>query len=195
MEDNPVILKISLLGKTFTGKSALIFRYVSEEYFNKEHEKTIEDLFTIKENIEDIECQIKFSDTGGDKDYESMEDSWINSSDGFILVYSIDSKDTYEKCKNLFQKIKGIKGENFMKNISVSVIGNKSDLDQKRQVKREDAEKFCDKNNLIFIETSAKENINIKEAFKSAAKDLLKKKYPELIKDQTNNGKSRCYCF
>ena len=132
-------------------------------------------------------------DTAGQDDYQTMLDTWINSSDGFVLVYSIDNKDSFESTKKRYERILKLKGD---QKVAIVVAGNKCDLEESRKVSREEAENFCNSNKLTFMETSALKVINVKETFLSCARGLLQINFPEKYKNVGNNsGKKKCYCF
>ena len=101
--ENGIPLKIAVLGQTLVGKSALTFRFINDKFPN-EHDTTIEDSYSFTAKIDGINCQLEILDTAGQDDYQTMLDTWINSSDGFILVYSIDNKDSFESTKKKIRK-------------------------------------------------------------------------------------------
>lgn len=187
-----VPLKIAILGQLMVGKTALTFRFINNK-FPAEHDTTIEDSYSIPAKIDDIQCQLEILDTAGKEDYQTMLDTWINSSDGFILVYSIDSKESFKSTKARYDRISKLKEG---QKSSIIIVGNKCDLEEKRQVSKDDAEKFCNNNNISFLETSALNSINVKEAFLCVARGLLKITFPEKYKDgNPSNNKKNCYCF
>ena len=187
-----VPLKIAILGQLMVGKTALTFRFINNK-FPAEHDTTIEDSYSIPAKIDDIQCQLEILDTAGKEDYQTMLDTWINSSDGFILVYSIDSKESFKSTKARYDRISKLKEG---QKSSIIIVGNKCDLEEKRQVSKDDAEKFCNNNNISFLETSALNSINVKEAFLCVARGLLKITFPEKYKDGNPSGnKKNCYCF
>ena len=187
-----VHIKIAILGQSLVGKSALTFRFIHNKFSN-EHDPTIEDTYTIPAKIDEIQCQLEILDTAGQDDYITMLDTWINSSDGFILVYAIDNIKSFETMKLIYERILKIKGE---QKFSIIVVGNKCDLEENRKVNKDEAENFCKSNKINFMETSALKVINVKEAFLSVAKGLLKINFPEKYTNSTNNdNKKRCYCF
>ena len=74
------------------------------------------------------------------------------------------------------------------KNILIYLIGNKSDLEEKRQVTEEEGKKFAEENNLVFFETSALNGNNIEEIFVQSATNLIKKLESGELKDDFNNS-------
>jgi small GTP-binding protein len=188
-----VPLKVAVLGQSMVGKSALTFRFINNK-FPTEHDTTIEDSYSIPAKIDDIQCQLEILDTAGQDDYQTMLDTWINSADGFILVYSIDNKESFESTKTRYERILKLKEG---QKVSIVVVGNKCDLDDKRQVSRNEAEKYCNNNNITFLEASALNTINVKETFLLVARGLLQINFPEKYKTKGNSGSNakRCYCF
>ncbi len=200
MEDNgresseySVPLKIAVLGQSMVGKSAMTFRFINNK-FPTEHDTTIEDSYSIPAKIDDIQCQLEILDTAGQDDYQTMLDTWINSADGFILVYSIDNKESFESTKTRFDRIKILKED---QKFSIIIVGNKCDLEDKRQVSKEEVEKYCKANKIMFLEASALNTINIKESFLCVSRGLLQINFPEKYSNKGNGdgGKKRCFCF
>ena len=187
-----VPLKIAVLGQSMVGKSALTFRFINNK-FPTEHDTTIEDSYSIPAKIDDIQCQLEILDTAGQDDYQTMLDTWINSADGFILVYSIDNKESFESTKTRYDRIIRLKEG---QKVSIIVVGNKCDLEDKRQVSKEEVEKYCNEMNISFLEASALNTINVKESFLTVSRGLLQINFPEKYK---NSGKSgggkKCFCF
>ena len=190
--ESGIPLKIAVLGQTLVGKSAMTFRFINNK-FPTEHDTTIEDSYSIPVKIDDINCQFEILDTAGQDDYQTMLDTWINSSDGFILVYSIDNRESFESTKVRYERILKLKGD---QKVSIVVAGNKCDLEESRKVSKEEAENFCSSNNIQFLETSALKVLNVKEAFLAVAKGLLRIKFPEKYTDvNAGNKKKKYFCF
>ena len=191
--ENAIPLKIAVLGQSMVGKSALTYRFINNK-FPTEHTTTIEDAYSIPAKIDDIHCQLEILDTAGQDDYQTMLDTWINSTNGFILVYSIDNKESFESIKTRFERISKLKVD---KKVSVVVAGNKCDLEENRKVKRDDVENFCNKNKINFLETSALKIINVRETFLCVARGLLEIQFPEKYSKKGDNSetKKKCYCF
>lgn len=182
-------LKIAVLGKSLVGKSALTYRFINDKFPN-EHDTTIEDQYRIPIKIDGYDCRMEILDTAGQDDYQSMLDMWIGFAQGFILVYSIDDKESFESTRMRYERIvKNKQNQNY----SIIIVGNKCDLEDKRKVSREEAESYCNGLNVYFLEVSALDRINVKETFLTVAKDMLNKLLPQpaLIDDK----KKRCFCF
>ena len=119
-----------------------------------------------------------------------MLDSWIQYADGFILVYAIDDKESYEVLKSRYERIKKSKvGES----PCMIMVGNKCDLEHDRKITRQRAEEDAKMMSIDFIEASALEKINVKEAFLSVAKNLLLRSLK--VCETQEDKKKPCYCF
>ena len=187
-----VPLKIAVLGQSMVGKSALTFRFINNK-FPTEHDTTIEDSYSIPAKIDDIQCQLEILDTAGQDDYQTMLDTWINSADGFILVYSIDNKESFESTKTRYDKIMKLKEG---QKVFIIIVGNKCDLEEKRQVSKEEVANYCKESKIDFLEASALNTINVKESFLGVARGLLQINFTEKYKKNDGEiGKKRCYCF
>ena len=125
-EKNSIVnIKLVLLGKYFVGKSALIYRFISDK-FPKEYDTTLEDQYKTSMTIEDIKCNVEILDTSGQDNYETMVDTWIESGNCYLLVFALDDVDSFEKIKIRYERILQIKNNN--QEFSVLIIGNKCDL-------------------------------------------------------------------
>ncbi len=101
-------------------------------------------------------------DTAGQEKYKSLSEQYYKKADCCLLVYDITRKKSFEECKdyynvNLMQKCK--------KNVKVILLGNKADLEDKREVPSEEGAGFATENDYIFMETSCLKNTNVSDAF------------------------------
>ena len=81
-----------------------------------------------------------------------------------MLVYDITSMESFEECENFYHK-QII--ENCKKDVKVILVGNKTDLEKEKKVKKEDGANFAEKNNYYFRETSCESNFNVSDAFET----------------------------
>jgi small GTP-binding protein len=117
---------------------------------------------------------LQIFDTSNREEYKIITETDIKKCDGFIFVYSIDNKNSFEEIKNFVNKILSVKDIDSLENIPCLLIGNKCDLEDKREVKVEDADKFVKENKIFsFLETSAKNGKNITECFHLISKRLI----------------------
>ena len=184
----PINVKLAILGKTLVGKSALTYRFICDK-FPTEHDTTVEDQYRINITIDDKKCDLEILDTAGQDDYQTMLDTWIQFGNCYLLVYSIDDLDSFNSLKKRYERICQIKNN---ENFSVVVVGNKCDLSEnERKVNTSDVENYCKSIGVEFMETSALNKINVKEAFTAVVHDYLIKS----TSNENKGGKFSCPCF
>ena len=121
-------------------------------------------------------------DTAGQERFRSINTSYYRKADCCLLVYDITNRKSFEEIENYFnEKIK----EKCKKNIQVILLGNKTDLEDKRQIQAEEGANFSLINNYIFMETSCIKNTNVSDAFET----LIEITNREAIKNKNNNKK------
>jgi small GTP-binding protein len=160
-EDYAYLFKIVIIGDSGVGKSNIFTRFIKDEFI-LDSKATIGVEFsaknvTIKEKV--IKAQVW--DTAGQERFKALAKNYYRGAVGALLVYDITN---YESFKNAEKWLKEVK-EHAEPNLVTLLIGNKSDLDEKRAVKTEEGAEFAQKMGSGFIETSAKNNVNIEGAF------------------------------
>ena len=174
-------VKIAVLGKGVVGKSSLTYRFIN---FNAptEHDPTIEDRYKSSLKYENQDYEIEILDTAGEEDYQNMMDMWISFGEGFLLVFAINDEESFELLKGKRERI--LKGKHQVK-CPILLVGNKKDLENERKVSYEQAKALADKWEVTYMETSAKENENCKEAFEALAQQIIKQKQGAENKSKT----------
>jgi GTPase KRas protein len=186
-----VKLKLAVIGKSLVGKSAMTNVFIRSKFL-EEYDTTIEDKYTVEKYILDKLCVIDILDTAGQDDYTSLLDTWINSSDGFILVFSITDRESFDNLKLKYERIKMIKGDDFR----VILAGNKSDMSENRVVSNEEAMKVAISWGSDYVECSAKNMLNVDKAFVKVSEQLLNKMFKIDEKNDANKkSKKSCFCF
>ncbi len=155
------MFRICLIGNICVGKTSLLARY-ADNSFKESYANTIGvDFRVITLKYKDIIAKVHIWDTAGNERFKSITINYYRSSHGFIYVYDITSKESFENLNmwiNLTNENCGTNAINFL-------VGNKSDLEKEREVTKEEGEEFAKKYDLIFIETSAKNNDNVGKLF------------------------------
>ena len=182
MEDDgyDVLFKIILGGDTSVGKTNIINKYIKNE-FHEDFFATIGVEFSHKQFIIDnhkIKAQIW--DTAGQERYKSITSAYYKGAKGALIVYDITNKFTFDSVDKWVQDL-NLYGD---KNLTLLLVGNKSDLVDKRQVSQEEGEEKAKSFSLGFIETSACSGDNIDQAFDIMLKEVLKK---YMIENDINN--------
>ena len=168
-DTNAKPLSVVVLGKGVVGKTSLIYRFVKDA-FPEAHDPTIEDYYKVMVEINNESIKIQIVDTPGEEDYQNMLDQWIDVADGFLLVFAINDKDTFNVLDEKYKRIEKHKE----KNVPIILVGNKCDLENERQVTKEEANQKATAWKAKYIETSALTDINknCKEPFIQCAKDI-----------------------
>ena len=151
------------------GKSCILLQFTDNK-FRLQHELTIGVEFgakTIELNNKTIKIQIW--DTAGQEAFQAITRTYYKGAIGALLVYDITRRDTFTHVTKWLEEVKA----NSSKSICVILIGNKKDLEDKRQVTYEEGETFAKENGLMFLETSAKTAYNVVEAFNLSAQAIL----------------------
>ena len=151
------------------GKSCILLQFTDNK-FRLQHELTIGVEFgakTIELNNKNIKIQIW--DTAGQEAFQAITRTYYKGAVGALLVYDITRRDTFTHVTKWLEEVKS----NSSKSICVILIGNKKDLEDKRQVTYEEGESFAKENGLMFLETSAKTAYNVVEAFNLSAQAIL----------------------
>ena len=155
------IFKFVIIGDTSVGKSCLMLQFINEK-FRDLHEVTVGVEYgqkVIEYNGARIKLQIW--DTAGAEIFHSVTATYYRGVSGTLLLYDISNKATYENTKKWLDELR----EHASPNVSVILVGNKSDLEDKREVPRNAAEDFATENGIMYIETSAKTGDNIENTF------------------------------
>ena len=176
------MFRICLIGNICVGKTSLLARY-ADNSFKESYANTIGvDFRVITLKYKDIIAKVHIWDTAGNERFKSITINYYRSSHGFIYVYDITSKESFE---NLDMWI-NLTNENCGTNAINFLVGNKSDLEKEREVTKEEGEEFAKKYDLIFIETSAKNNDNVHKAFIQLFQEIVKI-YKEKNSDMIND--------
>jgi len=157
------LYKVVLIGDSGVGKSNLLSRFTRNE-FNLETKSTIGVEFatrSIQADGKTIKAQIW--DTAGQERYRAITSAYYRGAVGALLVYDIAKNVTFKNVERWLAELR----ENAAGNIVIMLVGNKSDLRHLREVPTESAKEFSEKNNLLFIETSALDSSNVEQAFQN----------------------------
>ena len=176
--------KLCYNGKA-VGKSNILSRY-AKNTFKPNHEITIGCEFMAKNiQLKDKIIRIQIWDTAGQESFRSITRSYYKNSTCAFIVYDITFKKTFDNVIIWLNECRDM----CYKNILICLIGNKIDLEDKREVTFEDGENFAKENNLLFFETSAKNGNNINEIFLETAKILMNKiEKGEILIENNNTG-------
>ncbi|KAN0040448.1 hypothetical protein ACTA71_008785 [Dictyostelium dimigraforme] len=165
--------KLITLGSSGVGKTSISFRFVSN-IFVTEYDPTVEDAYKKDYVYDGKELKLELIDTAGQEEYSSgLHDKAIRSCDGFILVFSITSRESFQKIKDLREKILWVKDKD---RVPMVIVGNKSDMEKDRRVSKTEARALAEEFECRYIETSAKTSENIELLFNTILGQVVEKK-------------------
>jgi len=182
------IIKILTLGATQVGKTSIVLRY-SEDKFNYNKIATIGIDFKIK-IIKKGNERIKVSiyDTAGQERFQNIVKHYYKGANGVLLIYDITKRDTF---KNLDFWIKDLEDNSDIDNLFIYLIGNKNDMEDKREVSWVEASNYAKEKKLPYIEVSAKTGNNIQKLFDEVIKGAMTKMLTNENKDNSLNESIR----
>ena len=171
--------KVIIVGDQAVGKSCLAIK-ASRNYFEDFYSPTIGfEFVSFKVRVQDKIIKLQIWDTCGQEVYRSLISSFFRSASLAIVVYSIDSEDSFNNIEKWLNDIKTQSNPD----VKIFLIGNKADLEDKRRITKDQGEKLCSDHKLaFFMETSAKTGFNVQNVFIQVAKELYKQH--EEIKDR-----------
>ena len=119
------------------------------------------------------ECQIDILDTGGQEDYVRIKDNYYINGEGFFCVFSIVERESFSAMNDHREQILRVKRT---ENVPMILVGNKVDLEQRREVTQQEAENLARSWGAIYIETSAKTCVNVDKAYTNLLTEIIKSK-------------------
>ena len=169
-ESYDLLFKLILVGDSCVGKSNILLKYLKNE-FDPNSRATVGVEFGTKNIIIDNKkIKIQIWDTAGEERYRSITSAYYKGAKGAFIVYDITRKSTFDNIDKWISDLK-LNGD---KNICIIILGNKSDLDDKREVSKEGGIKKSEMYKTAFMETSALNGDNIEKAFDELIEQIIK---------------------
>ncbi|KAL2023508.1 hypothetical protein VTK56DRAFT_2116 [Thermocarpiscus australiensis] len=162
---------VVVLGAGGVGKSCLTAQFVHHAWIES-YDPTIEDSYRTQKSIDGRQVVLEILDTAGTEQFVAMRDFYMKTGNGFLLVFSISSKSSFEELCTLRDDIIRIKDD---ENIPIVVVGNKSDLEDQRAVDRAKAFSVCQRWRAPYYEASARTRTNVDEAFLDLCRQMLRR--------------------
>ena len=168
--DYDYLFKLLLIGDSGVGKSSLLLRF-ADDTFTESYISTIGVDFKIRTiELDNKMIKLQIWDTAGQERFRTITSSYYRGAQGIIVVYDVADKESYSNVKQWLHEIDRYASENVKK----LLVGNKCDLVDKRQVTYEEAVEEAAEMGTTFLETSAKNKLNVEEAFIAMAKEIKK---------------------
>jgi len=167
-KDRCPLYSIAVMGPGSVGKSAMTMQYV-QGVFIRDYDPTIEDAYRKNTTVDERPCMLDILDTAGQEDYTALRSTWMRERDAFMLVFSICDITTFKGLDAFYDQLSVMHEENMP---PLLLVGNKCDLESKRQISSAEGEGLAGKYACHYIETSAKTGKNIDEAFITIIRQL-----------------------
>merc|ERR1711871_1732508 len=162
--------KIVVVGGGGVGKSALTIQLIQNNFI-EEYDPTIEDSYRKQVTIDDETCLLDILDTAGQEEYSAMRDQYMRTGQGFLCVFAITSRSSFDEITSFREQILRVKDED---KVPMVLAGNKCDLEDERQVTTAEGQDLAKSFACPFFETSAKSRINVEEAFYDLVREIRK---------------------
>ena len=162
--------KVVVVGDSGVGKTNLIRRFVHDT-FSKDSKATVGVEFLSKTYLINNEVfKIEFWDTAGQERYKSITAAYYKGAKGALIVYDVTTQSSFDNVNKWCKEIR----EKAAKNINMMMIGNKTDLKDKRVVEPEMSQEKAKALSMAVMETSALDATNVKEAFYQLLREMYK---------------------
>jgi len=172
-------LSVSVLGTGGVGKSALTLRFV-RDFFVQDWDPTIEDAYRKTVYVDGKSCALSILDTAGQEDFESLRHQWMMDKDGYVFVYSVNSRRSLEELESFFNLHQHINNSN--PNVPIVLVANKKDLTdldpKKRQVSLKEGMEKARQFGAFHLETSAATGEHVNEVFETLIRTIRGRKKP-----------------
>lgn len=198
--------KLVFLGDQGVGKTSIITRFMYDS-FDKNYQATIGiDFLSKTMYLEDRTVRLQLWDTAGQERFRSLIPSYIRDSSVAVVVYDITNRASFLNTAKWIEDVRNERGND----VIIVLVGNKTDLSERRQVSVEEGEDKANKESIMFIESSAKAGFNIKALFRKLATALpgmessqpqpqanlidIKLAAPKRPADAASDASSQCGC-
>ncbi|XP_023234078.1 ras-related protein Rab-10-like [Centruroides vittatus] len=193
-----LLFKLLLIGDSGVGKTCILFRF-SDDAFNTTFISTIGIDFKIKTiELKGKKIKLQIWDTAGQERFHTITTSYYRGAMGIMLVYDITNPKSFDNIAKWLRNI----DEHANEDVEKMLLGNKCDRDNERMIRKERGETIAREHGIRFLETSAKANINIEQAFTELAEAILNKQmagkeqseFPDKVRVSPPDGKSGVKC-
>jgi len=175
------VYRVVLVGVGGVGKSCLTIQFIADR-FVEDYDPTLEDSYRKQVTVDTEECLLDIFDTAGQEDFSAVRDQYMRTGDGFLCVYSVTLRNSFEEVANFHEHILRVKD---VETIPFVLVGNKADLEGQRVVSKEEGDKMAQRLNCKFLESSAKTKLNVHESFHELVREVKEYKRKHEAQVQT----------
>lgn len=174
-ESRGYLFKIVLIGDSGVGKSNLLARFARNEFFSNSKSTIGVEFQTQKMVIDGKEIKAQIWDTAGQERFRAVTSAYYRGAVGALVVYDISRRQSFESIGRWLNELH----THSDMNVVTILVGNKIDLMEAREVSTDEGQVLAEAQGLFFMETSALDSSNVKEAFETVVKeiyDILRRK-------------------
>ncbi|ORZ36370.1 ras family-domain-containing protein [Catenaria anguillulae PL171] len=165
------LIKLLLIGDSGVGKSCLLLRF-TDDSFTPSFITTIGIDFKIRTiELDGKRIKLQIWDTAGQERFRTITTAYYRGAMGILLIYDVTDERSFNNIRNWIRNIE----QHASAGVNKILVGNKCDVADKKVISKEQGQELADEFGIKFIETSAKSNIGVEEAFFSLAKDIKKR--------------------
>lgn len=169
MKKRIITFKIVMLGDSRVGKTCLTYRYISGNFLTDLKSTIGTALYTKTLNLNNRVIKLQIWDFAGEEKFWSLLKSYVVGANGAVLLYDITNRDSFSHLEEWLDVVRDCAGD-----IPVMLIGSKLDLEDSRNISREEGKKAAQRFNLFpFFELSSKSGENVEEALKNLVEILI----------------------
>lgn len=186
--ENLTTYKLVVVGDGGVGKSALTIQFF-QKMFVEDYDPTIEDSYIQHTDIDGQWCILDVLDTAGQEEFSAMREQYMRTGDGFLVVYSVTDKGSFENVPQFHELILRVKDRT---SFPMLLVANKVDLVHQRSITEEQGKDMAGRFNIPYIETSAKDPPqNVDKAFQDVVR-LIRQQCSPRGNTRKDNVKPSC---
>ena len=170
-EEYSMIFKMILIGDSGVGKTNILNRYINNTFSETTKSTVGVELGTKVEEYNNTKIKVQIWDTAGQERYKSITKTYYKGAKGAFIVYDITKKDSFKNIDKWIQDLREF-GED---DAAILIVGNKSDLEESREVTTDEVKKKAEVYKMAYCETSALKSKNINYAFQTLIKLVAEK--------------------
>lgn len=179
--------KLVVVGGGGVGKSALTIQFI-QSHFVEEYDPTIEDSYRKQCVIDDEVAVLDILDTAGQEEFSAMREQYMHTGEGFLLVYSIIDRNSFEEIPKFYRQILRVKDRS---EFPMILVANKADLESERVVPKQEGDEIARQLKVEYVEASAKHKLNVEKAFHDLVRVIRQAQKPDNQKEKRRK-KRKC---
>ncbi|KAK9762565.1 GTP-binding protein [Basidiobolus ranarum] len=165
------LIKLLLIGDSGVGKSCLLLRF-SDDSFTPSFITTIGIDFKIRTiDLDGKRIKLQIWDTAGQERFRTITTAYYRGAMGIVLVFDVTDERSFNNVRNWIKNVE----QHAHEGVNKIIVGNKCDIEDKKAITKEQGQTFAEEFGVKYVETSAKANIGVEEAFFSLARDIKKR--------------------